>query len=153
MRCLSKNEHGKVLNLIEKVDENSVLDILKKKNTNLEMLTLTATPDYTTLPYHPASFDSLNTSRITSAALKYKGCRSDFNEWRRILTSFDRQSSDTCKTIGKMAVRIFTENLDFLDAYSACRLIALDKNPGVRPIGIGEVLRRIFVRNITNCLQ
>ena len=67
--------------------------------------------------------------------------------------SFDRQSSDLCKTVAKVAVRIATENLDFPGTSNACRLIALDKNPGVRPIGIGEVLRRIIGRSIANCLQ
>ena len=38
-------------------------------------------------------------------------------------------------------------------AYNACRLIPVDKNPGVRPIGVGEVLRRIIGRSILKCLS
>ena len=41
----------------------------------------------------------------------------------------------------------------YLEAYNACRLIPLDKNPGVRPIGIGEVIRRIIGRSITECIK
>ena len=37
---------------------------------------------------------------------------------------------------------------DILDSYVACRLIPLNKNPGVRLIGIGEILRRIIGKAI-----
>ena len=39
-----------------------------------------------------------------------------------------------------------------LEAFVACRLIALDKCPGVRPIGIGEVARRIIGKAIARIL-
>ena len=47
-----------------------------------------------------------------------------------------------------MARRLCTANVypDGLDAFVACRLIPLNKNPGVRPIGIGEVPRRIIAK-------
>ena len=37
---------------------------------------------------------------------------------------------------------------DSVTAYVACRLIPLNKEPGVRPIGIGEVPRRIIAKAI-----
>ena len=45
-----------------------------------------------------------------------------------------------------MARRLCSSYVDpeGLKSFVACRLIALDKDPGVRPIGIGEVLRRII---------
>ena len=54
--------------------------------------------------------------------------------------------------IAKHAIRIATEKLEILESYNLCRLIALNKNPGVRPIGI-EVLRRIIVRTNLKCIQ
>ena len=59
----------------------------------------------------------------------------------------DIQSSS--KSIN-LARRLCTEVLDFdsLQAYVACRLVSLDKRPGVRPIGICEVARRIIGKEI-----
>ena len=44
-------------------------------------------------------------------------------------------------------------NPELTEPYNACRLIPFDKNPEVRPIGIGEVMRRIIGRQITKCLK
>ena len=76
------------------------------------------------------------------------------NEWRRMITLFENASSDISKTIAQIARRIATETIgpEQVEAYNACRLVSLDKNPGVRPIGI-EVLRRIIGRTITKCIS
>ena len=56
-------------------------------------------------------------------------------------------------------IRLATEKVSekSLEAYNACRLITLNKNPGVRPIGVGEVLRRIIgkfiIKRIENDLR
>ena len=72
----------------------------------------------------------------------------DADGWRRILTSnsFGTASSDLRKSVAdfikKLSKKINSENKS-LEAFIACRLIPLNKNPGLRPIGVGEVLRRI----------
>ena len=75
--------------------------------------------------------------------------------WKRLCTSFRSHSSDLCDAIASLAKRICTAYLDpkGLEAFVACRLITLDKCPGVRPIGIGETLRRIIGKAISNTLK
>ena len=115
-------------------------------------------PHENSLPYHPSIFDRINGPAIRKAAMKTQGSHGpsgvDANYWRRILSNFGQSSVNLCKTIAQLAIRIATEKLraDDLSAYNACRLIPLDKNPGVRPIGVGEVLRRIVGRSILKCI-
>ena len=40
-----------------------------------------------------------------------------------------------------------------LEAFLACQLIPLNKSPGIRPIGIGEVLRRIMGKAVMMVLK
>ena len=45
------------------------------------------------------------------------------------------------------------ENGRDMEAFLSCTLVPLNKNPGVRPIGIGEVLRRIVGKLVTTILK
>ena len=111
------------------------------------------------LPYHPSIFDQINANKVRKTAMRISGSHGpsglDSQEWRRILTIFGQPSTDLCKTIAKITKRIATENLpdEQLEAFNACRLIPLDKNPGVRPIGVGEVFRRIVGKILIRCVS
>ena len=81
----------------------------------------------------------------------------DADGWKRILCSkqFSSKSKQLAENIAAMARKLCTKNVipEHLEAYTACRLIPLDKKPGVRPVGIGEVLRRIIGKAISRVLQ
>ena len=82
----------------------------------------------------------------------------DSDAWRRILTNrtFGTHSSDLCQAIAEMTKKLCTKEIEDrtnLEAYMACRLIPIDKAPGVRPIGVGEVLRRIVGKTVMNVLK
>ncbi len=52
--------------------------------------------------------------------------------------------------------RLAAEYIDpnSISSFTACRLIPLNKNPGVRPIGVAEVCRRIIGKSIMkNCKE
>ena len=61
-------------------------------------------------------------------------------------TSFKTASANLCELIASTARRLRSEYIDLggISALVACRLIALDKCPGVRPIGVGETVRRVI---------
>ena len=59
--------------------------------------------------------------------------------------------NSACHSLALLAKRLCTSFVDTkgLAPLLACRLVALDKNPGVRPIGIGEAARRIIAKAIS----
>ena len=92
---------------------------------------------------HPVIFDEFDTALVQKVALRTKGAAGpsnfDANDWRNLIASkrHGNSNSDLCAAIAKMAKVVATENLGgegVLSALMACRLIPLDKNPGLRPI-------------------
>ena len=97
---------------------------------------------------------------IREAALRTKGsggpCGVDANGFRRMMAckSF-KQSSSTklCEAIATMTRTLCTTYIDpaTIEPLVASRLIPLDKGEGaVRPIGVGEVIRRIIGKCVMN---
>ena len=105
-------------------------------------------------PAHSIIFESLDALCIRAAALRTDGAAGpsgvDGKGWRRLCTSFRRASDELCNSLAATARRLCTCLVDrkSISALMAGRLIALNKNPGVRPIGIGETLRRIIAKAI-----
>ncbi|CAB3988779.1 Hypothetical predicted protein, partial [Paramuricea clavata] len=74
----------------------------------------------------------------------------DAYAWRRLCLSFKSASNSLCIALADIGRRIATTNVnpEGLSAFVTCRLIPLDKYPGVRPTGVGEVPRRIIAKAI-----
>jgi hypothetical protein len=100
----------------------------------------------------PNYFDELDENMILKAAQRTKGAGGpshvDAEQFSHILTStkYKKENKELREQISIMAKKLATEIVDpkTLESYIASRLIPLNKNPGVRPIGVGEVLRRII---------
>ena len=164
---------GPALKYLEEQSENAVLSPTREVIEKLQALhpapeeisdnTLIEGP---LRPANPAYFLSLDEQQIMKAANRTKGSGGpslfDAAQWKRILVSkkFKNEGKDLRDTIAKFARKIATEIVDpnTLEAYVAGRLIALNKAPGepdlqIRPIGVGEVLRRIVGKAISWCLS
>ena len=105
---------------------------------------------------HPIRFDSLTSSPLRDTALHCEGSAGpsglDSACWRRMCSSFNGASTNMCSALSGLAHLLASSNVapSGLVPFLACRLVALDKKPGVRPIGVGEVLRRIINNNNNN---
>ena len=113
-------------------------------------------PDVAETP-QPVIYEGIDADAVYKAAKQIQGSGGptliDADGWRHILCSksYGKASVDLCESIANLAKKLCREEIhpDTLHEFIACRLIPLDKgsdkegNPGVRPIGIGEILRRI----------
>ena len=102
--------------------------------------------------YHTAIFDDLDGNVVCEAALHTSGDAGlsgvDAYGWRHLCSAFGSVSGELCCSIAVLASQICTSFIDplIVSPLVACRLIALDKNLGVQPIGVGEVVRRIIAK-------
>ena len=104
----------------------------------------------------PIIFEDIDETSIDKAAKTTKGSEGpsdmDSDMWRRIFCSkaYGSASEDLRYSIALLTRKLCTEFVDpnALKELLACRLIPLDKNSGIRPIGIGEILRRIIGRAV-----
>ena len=109
---------------------------------------------------HSVIFNCIDGEMIKRAATDTKGSAGpsgmDANIWRMLLTSRRNSniSMDLRNAIAHLARKMCVERCQYLDPITNSRLIPL-KNPngGVRPIGVGEVLRRIIGRCVQKVLK
>ncbi|KAL1446997.1 hypothetical protein WDU94_013938, partial [Cyamophila willieti] len=71
---------------------------------------------------------------------------SNSEQWTDFLLRFGRSSHRVRDAVAQLCCKLNNQSVswDKIQALMSSRLIALDKCPGVRPIGIGECLRRIL---------
>ena len=107
---------------------------------------------------NPIIYEDITPSLIETAALRTKGSHGpsggDATHWKRMVLSFGKQSARLREAMAGFGKRICTDmEPTVLEAFLANRLVALDKCPGVRPVGIGESPRRIIGKGIAMILK
>ena len=154
MRLLKENSQMP-LKSTDTVEGKTVVEILQENHPEGRPQNPAALSQGNAVPeFHPVVFEGIDASLIRSMALKAKGSAGpsglDASGWRRLCTSFGRLSDDLCDAVAAVTRRLCTEYVDpdAIESLTACRLIALNKNPGVRPIGVAETLRRIMGKAI-----
>ena len=99
---------------------------------------------------NPVIYECINGEMIRKKANSTKGSAGpsglDAEGWRTILSvaKFNNKAADLGKALATLARKLASKECQHIEAYTASRLVPLNKNPGVRPVGIGEVVRRII---------
>ena len=159
------------LRLLDRAESSGVLPLTQKVLSELQEKHPPAQPaDESVLIkgeetfVDPAQFNNIDERAIFQAVMKTRGSAgpsgADANQWRRMLISknYKDDGKELRVAIAKAARKLCTKEIvtqnGQLDAYLSCRLIPLDKNgDGVRPIGVGEVLRRIVGKSIMRVIK
>ena len=107
-------------------------------------------------------FDELNGALIQEVAMRSRGSAGPFGpdaaDIRNLLCSkcLGNSSVELCEAVAETGRRLCTEFVDPnpLSAFLSCRLVPLEKGKeDIRPIGIGETLRRVVGKAVTRVLK
>ncbi|KAF6214349.1 hypothetical protein GE061_009089 [Apolygus lucorum] len=151
-RWATERGGGGVLMPEQMVSEGkTVRDVLEEKHTpqKLPAAEMFMSDD---LPFMMEA--NVTSGHIESAAHKLKGSAgpsgTDAEQWRNLLLRYGGHSGrlrDAVAALTRMLANSIVE-WDVIKALLARRGVALDKRPGVRPIGVGEVLQRICAKTM-----
>ena len=110
----------------------------------------------------PVIFEAINRAAIQVAAKNTTGSggpsRIDADIWKHMLCSkaYGALSDELADAVAVLTRRICTEDIpyDHVSSLFSCRLVPLIKETdGVRPVGIGETLRRIIGKSVAKALR
>ena len=149
LRLLQENNSGGILSLTHTTRKE-----LQGKHPSAKVAATDKKLEGPQLDSHEGIFEEINGLMIWKMALKTQGAAgpSGLNaDCVRTLLSkriFGKVALDLMKALASLAKKMATEKCQDIEALIARRLIPLDKNPGVRPIAIGEVFTRILGKSI-----
>ena len=154
VKLLTSNMEGGILPLTEET-----MQLLQSKHPEAQECQPEAIFEMQAPEVHPVVFEEIDGESVRKAAMLTRGGSGpsglDADGWRHILVSrnFGTCSAELRTELATLIRQLCTEKVEInfvggnstssLEALLACRLLPLDKCPGLRPIGVGEVLRRI----------
>ena len=163
--------HGKISAALKMLGKDYDHGILKVDNNIMNELKLkhpgAAEIKEECLLYGPINktpnsyFNEIDEQMIAKATRLTKGSggpsQLDAEQYHHIIlsTKFKKESKELRQQVAILAKRLATTMVDpfSIEALTACHLIPLNKNPGIRPIGIGEVLRQLTGKSISWVLR
>ena len=96
---------------------------------------------------HPVVYDQIDGPMVRATVQRLSGSAGpsgfDAKGWKRVCSSFHSTSDGLCTAIAGATRRLCSSYVhpEGISALVACHLIALNKSPSIRPIGIGKTLR------------
>jgi len=148
IKILTNNMSGGIVPLTDET-----LNILQEKHPVGEPLNVDIAIQGPIKPVHPILFEVIDEDLVLKAARHTEGGSGpsglDADGWRKPLVSkvYGDAGNDLRKALAKVIRAMCTEEVEdsSLTSFLACRLVPLSKKPtGVRPIGVGEVMRRLI---------
>ena len=162
IKYISENSSAGFLNLDDKPVPGSaktVRDILLEKHPPPQTPPPHALMKEEPLCVNPIMFERLTPDLIKDVGRHTSGSAGpsglDAEAWKRMLTCFKQSSNRPCASLAAVAYRLRKEDLtqEDLSAFTAARLIPIDKKPGIRPIAVGKVFRRIICKSIMRVIE
>ena len=163
---IRKGEVHSAISLITEYGKGGLLELtpevrteLKRKHPKAKPANPEALIQGDALIVNPILFESLTGEVVRKTALATHGAAGpsmgDAYIWRRMMVSFKSASKDLCDVVAEVARHIALQEVDpvGLSPLLNNSLIPISKNPGVRPVGIGEVLKHIIGKSLVSVLK